>query len=77
MIAVCAVYVAELYIPALNWRTASVLGLPIPPPLNIAIRPNKFEVGGCSPLNLRLVLAVLLHFFAVLWQLLWSSHSTI
>lgn len=33
----------ELLIPALNWRTASVLGLPIPPPLNIAIRPNKFE----------------------------------
>lgn len=37
---------AELLIPALNWRTASVLGLSIPPPLNIAIRPNKFEVGG-------------------------------
>ncbi|KAF6262445.1 hypothetical protein COO60DRAFT_1699303 [Scenedesmus sp. NREL 46B-D3] len=33
----------ELLIPDLNWRTASVLGLPIPPPLNIAIRPNKFE----------------------------------
>jgi hypothetical protein len=38
---------AELLIPALNWRTARVLGLPIPPPLNIAIRPNKFEV--CPP----------------------------
>lgn len=36
---------AELLIPALNWRTAKVLGLPIPPPLNIAIRPNKFEVS--------------------------------
>jgi hypothetical protein len=37
---------AELLIPDLNWRTASVLGLPLPPPLNIAIRPNKFEVSG-------------------------------
>lgn len=35
---------AELLIPALNWRTARVLGLPIPPPLNIAIRPNRFQV---------------------------------
>lgn len=33
----------ELLIPDLNWRTASVFGVPIPPPLNIAIRPNKFE----------------------------------
>lgn len=46
------VCLAELLIPDLNWRTASVLGVPIPPPLNIAIRPNKFEVGGRG-LNVR------------------------
>eukprot|EP00775_Hariotina_reticulata_P001609 gene1609-1949_t len=33
----------ELLIPALNWRTASVLGIPIPPPLNIDIKPKLFE----------------------------------
>ncbi|KAF8057654.1 hypothetical protein HT031_006003 [Scenedesmus sp. PABB004] len=34
---------AGLAIPALSWRTASVLGLPLPPPLEIAIRPRKLE----------------------------------
>ncbi|GBF96169.1 hypothetical protein Rsub_08917 [Raphidocelis subcapitata] len=34
---------AELNIPALNWRTASIFGVPIPPPLNIAIVPQRFE----------------------------------
>jgi hypothetical protein len=37
----------QLRIPDLNWRTASVFGVPIPPPLNIAIRPSKFEVCWC------------------------------
>ena len=36
----------QLNIPALNWRTASVFGIPIPPPLQIAIQPLKFEVGA-------------------------------
>jgi hypothetical protein len=43
--ATAAAAAAELLIPDLNWRTASVFRLPIPPPLNIAIRPNKFEVS--------------------------------
>ena len=34
----------HLLIPDLNFRTAKLLGLPIPPPLNIAIRPEKLEV---------------------------------
>eukprot|EP00878_Enallax_costatus_P030376 GHUV01033069.1.p1 GENE.GHUV01033069.1~~GHUV01033069.1.p1 ORF type:complete len:182 (+),score=42.69 GHUV01033069.1:117-662(+) len=38
---------AELYIPDLNWRTAKVFGIPIPPPLNIAVRPNHFEGVLC------------------------------
>lgn len=32
-------------IPALNFRTASIFGIPIPPPLNIAIVPSTLEVG--------------------------------
>jgi hypothetical protein len=44
--AAAAAAAAELLIPDLNWRTASVFGVPIPPPLNIAIRPNKFEVSA-------------------------------
>jgi hypothetical protein len=35
---------STLVIPALNYKTASILGLPIPPPLNIAIVPSKLEV---------------------------------
>jgi hypothetical protein len=35
---------STLAIPDLNYKTASVLGLPIPPPLNIAIVPSKLEV---------------------------------
>lgn len=34
---------AGLNIPALNWRTASIFGVPIPPPLNIAINPQRLE----------------------------------
>lgn len=32
-----------LNIPALNYKTASIFGIPIPPPLNIAIIPQRFE----------------------------------
>eukprot|EP00879_Flechtneria_rotunda_P014911 GHRR01015580.1.p1 GENE.GHRR01015580.1~~GHRR01015580.1.p1 ORF type:complete len:193 (+),score=63.93 GHRR01015580.1:442-1020(+) len=32
-----------LLIPALNWQTAAAFGIPIPPPLNIAIVPQQFE----------------------------------
>ena len=32
-----------LNIPALNYKTASIFGVPIPPPLNIAIEPRRFE----------------------------------
>lgn len=32
-----------LNIPALNYKTASIFGVPIPPPLNIAIVPQRFE----------------------------------
>jgi len=33
----------RLNIPALNYKTASIFGIPIPPPLNIAIIPQRFE----------------------------------
>lgn len=34
---------ASVVIPALNYRTSSVLNIPIPPPLDIAITPMKLE----------------------------------
>jgi hypothetical protein len=37
-----------LTIPALNYKTASIFGVPIPPPLNIAITPQRFE-GELDP----------------------------
>lgn len=36
--------VATLTIPDLNWRSARILGVPLPPPLNIAILPQTLEV---------------------------------
>ncbi|KAI8474316.1 MAG: hypothetical protein J3K34DRAFT_408169 [Monoraphidium minutum] len=47
---------AELNIPALNYKTASIFGVPIPPPLNIAILPQRFEgtldtITGIMELN--------------------------
>ena len=35
--------VATLTIPDLNWRSARILGLPLPPPLNIAIEPRQLQ----------------------------------
>ena len=35
---------SKLTIPDLNWRTTRILGLPLPPPFNIAIQPRKLEV---------------------------------
>jgi len=35
---------STLSIPDLNWRTTKVLGVPLPPPFNIAIRPLSLEV---------------------------------
>mmetsp|Transcript_7349 Transcript_7349/g.18236 ORF Transcript_7349/g.18236 Transcript_7349/m.18236 type:complete len:237 (-) Transcript_7349:358-1068(-) len=32
-----------LVIPPLCWKTASIFGVPIPPPLNIAIKPQRLE----------------------------------
>lgn len=38
---------SSLLIPDLNYKTASIFGIPIPPPLNIAITPVRLEVGEC------------------------------
>jgi hypothetical protein len=35
---------SKLLIPALSWRTASMFGVPIPPPLKIDIYPSRLEV---------------------------------
>jgi hypothetical protein len=39
---------STLAIPALNFKTASIFGLPIPPPLNIAITPRRLA-GTVQP----------------------------
>jgi hypothetical protein len=31
-------------IPPLNWKSATLFGVPIPPPLNIRIEPQRLEV---------------------------------
>ncbi|MEW5314736.1 MAG: hypothetical protein WDW38_006208, partial [Sanguina aurantia] len=39
---------SSLLIPDLNYKTASIFGIPIPPPLNIAITPVRLE-GTLDP----------------------------
>jgi hypothetical protein len=36
--------VSTVDIPALSWRTARIFGVPLPPPLNIAIAATRLEV---------------------------------
>lgn len=42
---------ATLVIPALNWRTTRVLGILLPPPLQIAIVPRSLKVCRLSLLS--------------------------
>ena len=52
---------AIVAVPAINWRSSSILGIPVPPPLNIAIEPQRLE-GVVDPATGRCELEFLASF---------------